>query len=60
MIDNIRKSLRIWANTLETNIGAQKSLENAGFILEGRSRKYDPFFRENFYVHFMFRIMKNI
>ena len=34
---------RIWANTLETNIGAQKSLENVGFILEGRSRKAEYF-----------------
>ena len=34
---------RIWANTLESNIGAQKSLENVGFILEGRSRKAEYF-----------------
>lgn len=30
---------RITANTLDVNIGAQKSLEKCGFILEGRSRK---------------------
>lgn len=30
---------RISANTLEVNIGAQKSLEKCGFILEGRERK---------------------
>lgn len=32
---------RITANTLEINIGAQKSLEKCGFILEGRERKSD-------------------
>ena len=30
---------RITANTLEQNIGAQKSLEKSGFVLEGVSRK---------------------
>ncbi|WMJ22025.1 GNAT family protein [Paludicola sp. MB14-C6] len=30
---------RITANTLEINIGAQKSLEKCGFILEGKERK---------------------
>ena len=30
---------RITANTLEINIPAQKALEKAGFILEGRARK---------------------
>lgn len=30
---------RITANTLEMNIGAQKSLEKCGFIFEGRERK---------------------
>ena len=30
---------RIAANTLEINISAQKSLEKAGFILEGKERK---------------------
>lgn len=30
---------RITANTLEINIGAQKSLEKCGFVLEGRERK---------------------
>ena len=30
---------RIAANTLEINISAQKSLENVGFVLEGRERK---------------------
>lgn len=30
---------RITANTLEMNIGAQKSLEKCGFVLEGRERK---------------------
>ena len=30
---------RITANTLETNISAQKSLEGLGFVLEGRERK---------------------
>ena len=34
---------RIWANTLESNIGAQKSLEKVGFVLEGRSRKAEYF-----------------
>lgn len=34
---------RIWANTLEPNIGAQKSLEKAHFVLEGRSRKAEYF-----------------
>lgn len=30
---------RIPANTLDINVGAQKSLEKCGFTLEGRSRK---------------------
>lgn len=30
---------RITANTLDVNIGAQKSLEKCGFVLEGRERK---------------------
>lgn len=30
---------RITANTLDINIGAQKSLEKCGFLLEGRERK---------------------
>lgn len=30
---------RITANTLEQNIGAQRSLEKIGFIIEGRERK---------------------
>lgn len=30
---------RVWAETLESNIGAQKSLEKSGFVLEGCSRK---------------------
>lgn len=34
---------RIWANTLESNLGAQRSLEKTGFILEGRSRKAEYF-----------------
>ena len=34
---------RIWANTLESNVGAQKSLEKVGFVLEGRSRKVEYF-----------------
>ena len=34
---------RIWADTLESNIGAQKSLEKAHFRLEGRSRKAEYF-----------------
>lgn len=29
---------RIAANTLEINVGAQKSLEKCGFVLEGRER----------------------
>lgn len=34
---------RICANTLEQNIGAQRSLEKLGFILEGRERKAEYF-----------------
>lgn len=34
---------RIWANTLECNISAQKSLEKTGFIKEGCSRKAEYF-----------------
>jgi len=34
---------RITANTLEINISAQKSLEGAGFTLEGRERKAEYF-----------------
>ena len=30
---------RIAANTLEINVGAQKSLEKCGFVLEVRERK---------------------
>jgi len=30
---------RITANTLDVNIGAQKSLEKCGFVLEGRERR---------------------
>jgi RimJ/RimL family protein N-acetyltransferase len=30
---------RIWANTLESNISAQRSLEKTGFVIEGRSRQ---------------------
>ena len=30
---------RITANTLDINIGAQRSLEKCGFILEGRERR---------------------
>ena len=32
---------RVSANTLATNIGAQKSLEGLGFVLEGRARRSD-------------------
>ena len=34
---------RITANTLDVNIGAQKSLEKYGFLLEGRERSSDYF-----------------
>lgn len=34
---------RIWANTLESNIGAQRALEKVGFKNEGRSREAEYF-----------------
>jgi RimJ/RimL family protein N-acetyltransferase len=39
---------RIWANTLESNIGAKKPLEKSGLVFEGCSRKAEYFAGEYF------------
>lgn len=48
---------RITANTLEMNIGAQRSLEKCGFILEGTERK-SVYFNGKKYDRLCYAILK--
>lgn len=48
---------RITANTLEINVGAQKSIKNCGFKLEGRERKA-VYLNGNKYDRWCYAILK--
>lgn len=49
---------RITANTLDINIGAQKSLEKCGFILEGRERR-SIYFNANMHDRLNYGILRD-